>query len=755
LRSQPISESMATPVTKNAGGEFHLPQPHPYRVNALKLFLNAILILVAFLACYVEDISLVFRPPQVGQTAFLTFRAQSDFSFDQQKTFGSLRHAVVAQHIPIYAYNRDRVAATKAKMEGFMNEVLTDQSRGREGREPLMGYLRKEFGVTISYEDATRLLRYHDLKNILAGIETTQASVADDKIVENPGALKGKKIVRIVYPEPEGVITFPADEITTLEKARGDLQARIHQIFWQVDPRILNPLLAVALATLQPNLTYDQKVNEKRIETLTQQFPSKVMSYRPGDVLVPFLKVLDHMDVLLLTSSQEAEGKALYGQAPLNLFIIIFSVVLYNVMLTRIFSPCWLAEPPYQMFISVLILTIFLCKASLLFTPLPVYIVPFAVLPLLLVLLHREKISITFATVLGAILISLFAGHNLAIFLFLAFGGVVAILSSARIQKRSHILIPALIVGITNAVMVLLLFAVANTELATWGSRFTLADVGWAAAGGLAAGPLALLLLPLMELSCQNTSVFKLNKFTDLQHPLMVELLTVAPGTYQHCMSAAHLAYVLGEAIGANSLLLRVGAYYHDIGKTVQPDFYVENLFGRKSPHDDLTPEESAKIIMDHVVNGQKIAREAGLPEMVVDFIPQHHGTRLIEYFYDKAVKAHPQGKVSEEDFRYKGPKPQSVETAILMIVDAVEATSRTMEEPTREKIEAMIRHFIMDRLTDGQFDECNLSTRDIATIITTLIHALEAAYHTRVAYPWQKEEKKENGKRHTDEDKA
>ena len=150
---------------------------------------------------------------------------------------------------------------------------------------------------------------------------------------------------------------------------------------------------------------------------------------------------------------------------------------------------------------------------------------------------------------------------------------------------------------------------------------------------------------------------------------------------------------------------------------------------------------------MEHVINGQKIAREAGLPEAIVDFIPQHHGTRLIEYFYDKAKKEDPQGEVNEEDFRYRGPKPQSVEAAILMIVDAVEATSRALEEPTREKLEAMIRHFIVDRLTDGQFDECNLSTREIAKITTALLRALEAAQHRRVAYPWQQEEKKESPK--------
>ena len=421
-------------------------------------------------------------------------------------------------------------------------------------------------------------------------------------------------------------------------------------------------------------------------------------------------------------------------------------MLLYNVLLTKIYAPCWRTEPPYQLFISVLILTILLLKACLLFTLFPVYVLPFAILPLLLALLHRERISLTFTTVLGAVLISLFAGRNLMILLFLTFGGLVAILTSFRIRKRSHILIPSLLVGTTNAAVILVLFsAFHGLGLASLKANFSLSSLGliaWAFVGGLAAGPIVLLLLPLLEWSWHNASTFKINKFSDLQHPLMVELLTKAPGTYQHAMTVAHLAYALGEAIGANSLLLRVAAYYHDIGKTANPDYFVENLFGRKSPHDALPAKESTRIIMDHVKNGKKIALEAGVPEVVADFIPQHHGTLLIEYFYDKAVKENPKSAINQKDFRYSGPKPQSVEAAILMIVDAVEATSRTIEEPTRERIETMIRHIIENRIADGQFDECNLLTSEIAKIVNVLIHSLEASFHTRVEYPWQQKEK-------------
>jgi putative nucleotidyltransferase with HDIG domain len=726
---------MSDPEPNSAGSTIN-------RLDKVKLLLNLLLIITAFTACYLEDVYLFFRPPQPGETAFLTIRSQSAFAFDQGKVFKSLRNAAMAQYIPIYLYVPKRGASPQTKMEGFIKEALESRSQGTAGRKALVGFLKKEFGVEISSETAARLLKYPELKNLLSGILTIQDTISQNKIVADSDPLKNKMVVRVLYPDPVGISTYPVAEITTLAKARLDLQERVHQLFWQVAPNILNPVLLISLSTLQPNLVYDQKENDRDIKEIIQQFlPSQTITYQPGDVLVPFRKVLDEKDVLLLGASQKAERQTLYGQAPWVLFIICFSVLLYNLLLTKVYPPCWQTAPPYQISLIVLILTILIAKASLLFTPFPVYILPFAILPLLLVLLNQEKISLTFATLLGTILISIFAGRSLAILLFFTFGGLVAILASFKIRKRSQIFIPSLLVGLTNAALVVLYLIGAHGGLPYLQASFDSAMLdraAWALVGGLAAGPLVLLFLPLLELSWHNASTFKLNKFSDLQHPLMIELLTKAPGTYQHAMTVAHLAYTLGETIGANSLLLRVAAYYHDIGKTLNPDLFVENLFGRKSPHEALPAIESTKIIMEHVKDGQRIARQAGLPEVVVDFIPQHHGTLLVEYFYDKALKENPRAVISENDFRYPGPKPQSVEAAILMIVDAVEATSRTIEEPTREKIEAMIRHIIMNRITDGQFDECNLSTREVALIVMALVRSLEAAFHTRVEYPWQ-----------------
>jgi putative nucleotidyltransferase with HDIG domain len=263
-------------------------------------------------------------------------------------------------------------------------------------------------------------------------------------------------------------------------------------------------------------------------------------------------------------------------------------------------------------------------------------------------------------------------------------------------------------------------------------------NIAWAAIGGLVAGPLALLLLPLLEISWDTASTFKLNRYMDLNRLLMKDLLSKAPGTYQHCMTVAYLAQSVGEAIGADTQLLRIGAYYHDVGKMMNPKFFIENQFKGDNPHDVLEPRESARIIIKHVRHGMRIGQESGLPKVVVDLILQHHGTQLMEYFYNTAAKTYPKSTIREEDFRYPGPKPQSVEAAILMVSDAVEAASRSLEEPTGKKFKKMVRLILVKRLVDGQFSECDLTSRDLSKIVKVLVDALEASFHTRIRYPWQ-----------------
>ncbi|HKQ71000.1 MAG TPA: HDIG domain-containing protein, partial [Polyangiaceae bacterium] len=206
-----------------------------------------------------------------------------------------------------------------------------------------------------------------------------------------------------------------------------------------------------------------------------------------------------------------------------------------------------------------------------------------------------------------------------------------------------------------------------------------------------------------------------------------------------HARAMANLAEAAAAALSADALLVRAGAYYHDLGKTVQPKYFVENLLpGEESPHEELEPEVSADAIMAHVVAGTKILREGGVPEPVVEFAYTHHGTQVVEYFWHKCMNAGNPNGLTEDHFRYPGMKPQTKETAILMLVDSIEAASRTIDPPEREKFEEMIQRIIFTKLRGGQLDESGLSVSDLRTLVTRMSDTLVNMFHHRIRYPWQ-----------------
>ena len=721
----------------------------------MKLFLNIILILLTLFSCYIEDIYLLIRPPKPEKTLFLTIRAQHAFNFDQEKALGDKRKMALSQYIPLYTYISSRLDSAEKKWQKLADKIVSFQPHKQKGEEELAKYLKKEFGLEIPQKTVHKLLNYPNLQNLIEGMLTIEESILRNKILEDSELFMRNQTIEVLYPDPEGTVAHSAEELITLEEARLSLQRKANQLFWQVEKPVLDSAIQIALATLQSNLKYDQKENDRRIEEIIRRYPSKVIPYRAGAVLVPFRKVLNEEDVLLLAAYKEAETKDIYASLPKIGFAVVFSVLFYNLLLSKALATGFRKKPPYRLFLSLLIITIFFLKACLLLTPFPVYVIPFCLLPLLLLLLNRDIAFASWTTLVAAVLVSLFTGRTLEIMLFFAFGGMAAVLTASGMRKRAHILFPSLAVGIVNMAFIFILSLDWETAIQTAGELrkieiFSLDGTGipmasgitWAFIGGFLGGPSALLLLPFLEISWHTASTFKLNRYIDLQNPLMVDLLTKAPGTYQHTMTVAYLAQAVGSAVGANTILLRIGAYYHDVGKLLKPKFFVENQFDGKNSHDELNPIESADVIVGHVRDGKTIAQRAGIPEIVIDLIEQHHGTLLIEYFHDKALESNPGIEPQEEDFRYPGPKPQSVEAAILMIVDAVEAASRSIEKPTREKSEAVVRHIIEDRLADGQFEECSLTTRDIAVIIRTLVDSLEASFHGRVEYPWQKKEK-------------
>jgi putative nucleotidyltransferase with HDIG domain len=312
-----------------------------------------------------------------------------------------------------------------------------------------------------------------------------------------------------------------------------------------------------------------------------------------------------------------------------------------------------------------------------------------------------------------------------------------------RVASRSALIKVGFYAGVTYFLTTVGIDIVETQTLGeVFGNKALLARAAWGAAYCLATGYIVAGSLPFIESTFGVVTDISLLELSDPSHPLLQELVRRAPGTYNHSIAVASVAEAAAESIGANGLLVRVGAYFHDIGKMLKPQYFIENVqAGAESRHSQLAPAMSTLIIIGHVKDGVDLAEQHNLPRALIDFIEQHHGTTLVEYFYHAATKqaeADPDhGQDAEESaFRYPGPKPQTPEAGVLMLADAVESASRTLSDPTPKRIESLVHSLTMKRLLDGQFEECSLRLTDIRTIEKSLVKSLIGTYHGRIRYP-------------------
>ena len=362
-----------------------------------------------------------------------------------------------------------------------------------------------------------------------------------------------------------------------------------------------------------------------------------------------------------------------------------------------------------------------------------VYLVPIGAGAILVTLLANGRIAMVYAA-FAAVLFGAQNAWELPVALWallVQWAGIYAITSY---RERSALLRASLTVGGAGAAVALAVEAIAHGREPWSHSVFgaALAFLG----GALGVGLIVSFLLPLLEGVFRVLTDIRLLELSNVSNPLLSQLAMKAPGSYNHSLVVGTLAEEGAKAIGANSLFCRVAAFYHDIGKIRKPEYYIENQHG-VNPHERLQPSMSALIISAHVKDGIRMAREARLPEQIVDIIPQHHGTRLMTYFFEKAKKQAPAGsEVNDDDFRYPGPKPQTKEAAIFMLADGVEAAARTIEEPTPSRLKEMIHQIAGRIVLDGQLDSCDLTFADLDRIEQAFLRTLVGMYHHRVDYP-------------------
>ena len=407
----------------------------------------------------------------------------------------------------------------------------------------------------------------------------------------------------------------------------------------------------------------------------------------------------------------------------INLAIPFFLILLY-VCFYKKFNQIKLARLPALGFLYLIsfCLGYYLIRQGFSF-----YFIPVAIIPMLGVLLFKNLEVAYFLSLATCISLAFLTPEPFkAGFIFMT-SCASAILLAHQARKRSQVIQAGVLSGILQLVSLILL----EHLWINHPQRYLIILIN-----GLLSGIVTLGILPLFEYILQSVTNISLLELADFNHPILQRMVLEAPGTYHHSLIVGNLADTACTAVGANGLLARIGAYYHDIGKLQKPEYFIENQDIKKNVHDELTPTMSKLIIMNHIKEGLELAKKYSLSPVLWDFIQQHHGKSLVYYFYRRALEGKEENQeVSEEGFRYPGPKPNTRETAIVLLADSVEAATRSLKDPTPDKIEETVRKVINNKFIDGQLDECELTLKDIEKISSVFAKILSGIYHSRVNY--------------------
>jgi putative nucleotidyltransferase with HDIG domain len=557
-------------------------------------------------------------------------------------------------------------------------------------------------------------------------------------------------LVDVKNPTAQMIMPAPQTRMTPLSSARRSLELRVRNLStWSQEEKTA---LASAIAPLiKPNVVLDQTATTTLRETEASKVPPVVISLKRNQVIA---REGEPVTASTLAQLEAIRNSGRAGRPWQRLVGLLFLV-------TALYWVAWKFTEHRSTAASLslskdrafaLVASAILVETALMRVGFTVgdsvasqsmrapfndptiwnFAIPFAAAALLVTMLVDTQLAFMTGMV-TALFAGLLAQTGMQKAVYAMVSCSVAIYGISRYRERQSVTLAGLLAGGANAVMALALIAYSEQP-------FTLNTLLLAMGGGIAGGLLTAIFaaggLPINESLFGVLTDVKLLELSNADLPVLGQLALRAPGTNQHSHAVGQLAEEASRAVGANPLLARIGALYHDIGKLAAPDYFVENQQG-DNPHDHLRPSQSAKIIISHVTYGMKLGKEIGLPQKIADFIPQHHGTRTLHFFLRKAeAAARPGDTINEKDFRYPGPKPQFKESAIMMLADSCEAAARSLARPDPESIRTIVVKIVDAIISDGQLDECDLSLRELTTIRETIVHSLIAIYHARIDYP-------------------
>lgn len=635
-----------------------------------------------------------------GAPAPRTFRAPRSIQYVDQAATDALERAAADAVSPVYVFDQEAQTEARQGIVEFFSTVASARVTYSSDASAQAAFLGERLGSRVDSATIEAVMALSDasLQTVARNVETLVTGIMSARVLEDDLAVAQEQLARSADLIP----------LSLAERAA---------------------VITVGTAFLKPTLVVDEAATVRAREEAVQRVSPVVIVVQEGENIVERGDIVTAQDVDLVRSLGGLDQGATTGSIVAGIVLMSLLIVAAGAYLAIYEQHVWGRLRDLVLLATLLLGMMYATRlVSLLAPELSPYLMPVPLAAILAVLLvdGRSAVVVAVLTTVAGLLLGFAAGGPVIATLLSSLAAIAII---AGVSRRSHLFYAGL-------VMVLVLGVVSFGASLASGNPIdqSLVSGVYGLAAGLATAVLTLGLLPFFEFLFGVTTDITLLELGSPSHPLLRRLMTEAPGTYSHSVMAANLAETGAEAIGANPVLARTGAYFHDVGKIRRPAFFVENQAGVGNPHDKAAPTTSARIITAHVRDGVQLAEQYRLPAEVVDIVRQHHGTSAVRYFLEKASKNG--APVVEADFRYEGERPTSREAVLVMIADAAEAATRTIPEPTESRIQATVEKIVRANIDDHQFDLSEVTLADLRTVVSVYSKMLASIYHPRIEYP-------------------
>lgn len=731
------------------------------------LFLMGCLLITLLLSFQVVTLPTHVR---VGFVATKDIKADQNYEIIDEKSTQKNREEAIKNVLQVYDYDEALGNEIDRQIQEAFSKTrawLAEHPQSNAGEAAAV--FDKYSGVSLEEAESKQLyaLKYKIESELFIRnlIQRTMAGlIADDMNLLQKSEEKGIVLRRIRITSGDNeVVEKNLAMIKSLEDVRSELPDRVRKnippSLSQIRNLDVDSLGGVAEKFLRSNLTYNLSETEFRKTRAVANVKPVIVKMQAGESIIRSGDRFEPWHLVVLQGIQKQKSQTSFAIKFTGTFLFVSLLLLvtytFAARYIRKFKPSKLdAIFMLANLIAILVFVrLFAAAATAFRDSLPFevemqalyYAIPVAAGAMLTRLVLNAESAIIFGVIASA-LSGLFLKTDLDLSIYFLISSIAAAGSIAYADRRSAIIRAGVYTGLVN---VLTIFTIKMIEVVSVTERWTMLDLSanlvLGFLGGMNSALFVLFYMPIVEMLFGYTTDIKLLELGNLNHPLMREMIVKAPGTYHHSQLVSVLAEAAAQTIGANPILARVGSYFHDVGKMKKPLYFIENQQGGANRHDNLNPSMSALIISSHVKDGIELAQQYRLPKVIVDMIPQHQGTKLITYFYNKAKEQENGEKeaVKEEDYRYPGPRPQTREAGILLLADGVEAAVRSMPEKNPAKIQAMVQKIINKSFAEEQLEECDLTLRDLRMIADSFARVLIGIYHQRIEYPEMQEKEK------------